>query len=159
MADTTTSYSWRPALDLMLEEGQRSVDNQVASIRETRGRAGAMLGYASIIAAALGLTTEGAVGGWGYAAMAGFLVVACCAAYVMWPRELKHDMSAKVIEDFIHSDACRDVDHVIRTVALGHWRNHQDNANMHGTLQRAIVIAVGGLALEAIALIVRIVVS
>lgn len=65
-------YDWNPAFELVLDEARRSIDRQMDSVREARERAGKLLGYASVVAAALGFTTtNGALGIVGWIAVVG----------------------------------------------------------------------------------------
>ncbi len=157
--DPTPAYDWRPAFELMLEESRRSVDRQMHSVREARQRAGALVGYAAVVAAALGFSADGSssLGVAGGVAVAAFLVVALAAMGVLYPRTFKQDLGADRIDTWFDDPDNEGVDHMIHSAALAHAQDYEANRLRVAWIHRGIMIAVGALVVETIALVMRLV--
>ncbi|CAN5710349.1 hypothetical protein BH11ACT8_BH11ACT8_02440 [soil metagenome] len=151
----SVEYDWRPAFELMLEESRRSIDRQMQSVREARQRAGSLLGYASVLAAALGFSVDGSLGASGGVAVASFLVVAFTAMAVLYPRKFSQDLAAGRIEAWFDHPANTGVDHMLRSAALAHEENYESNERSVVWIHRGIMTAVGGLVVETVALVAR----
>lgn len=156
--DPPSVYDWRPAFELMLEESRRSIDRQMHSVREARQRAGSLVGYAAVVAAALGFSADGtSLGVAGGVAVAAFLVVAFAAMAVLYPRTFKQDLGADQIDTWFDDPDNTGVDHMIRSAALAHAEDYEANRLRVAWIHRGIMIAVGALVVETIALVVRLV--
>ncbi|MFO6453400.1 MULTISPECIES: hypothetical protein [unclassified Aeromicrobium] len=151
-------YDWRPAFDLMLEESRRSVDRQMLSVREARQRAGNLLGYASIVAAALGFSArDGELTATGWAAIGGFLIVGLAVVYVLYPRRFRQDLQTAEIDAWFDHPDNTGVDHMVRSAALAHDANYAYNRSRVTKLHRGITVAVVGLVIETAALATKLV--
>lgn len=149
-------YDWRPAFDLMLDESRRSVDRQMLSVREARHRAGSLLGYAALVAAALGFSAgDGRLGVTGWVAIAGFLLVGVAVSYVLWPRVFRQDLRAAEIDAWFDHPDNSGVDHMIRSTAMAHDANFAFNLPKVTKLHRGITVAVAALVVETAALAVK----
>lgn len=151
-------YNWRPGFELMLDESRRSVDRQMHSVREARQRAGSLLGYASVVAAALGFSAaDDRLGLFGWTAVGGFLLVGAAVIYVLYPRLFHQDLRAADIDAwFDHSDNTG-VDHMLRSTAMAHDENYVFNFPKVIRLHRGITVAVVGLVVESAALTINLV--
>jgi hypothetical protein len=150
-------YDWRPGFELLLEESRRSIDRQMESVREARHRAGNMLGYAAIVAAALGFTADQGLGVFGSVALAGFLVVAGAAMYVLYPRVWCQDLRAARIDEWIGHPDNDGIEHMLRSAAMAHDENYASNLKKADWLHRGIMVAVSGLVIESVALVLQLV--
>jgi hypothetical protein len=148
---------WRPAYQLVLEEARRSIDRQLDSLREVRQRAGNLIGYASVVAAALGFSAADDLRWPSIVALIAFLVVAGAALYVLFPRTWHLDLRAQKIDDWIGSADNEGIEHMIRSLAMAHDENYAGNLVKVDRLHLAIMAAVVALVVEAIALVLQLV--
>jgi hypothetical protein len=150
-----SDYDWSPAFEMMLEEARRSIDRQMLSVREARQRVGNLLGYAAVIAAALGFTVEGSIGALGWVAVGGFLTVSFAAFVVLYPREFRQDLDVSLVRDwFVAADG---VDHMLASAAAAHGANYSHNRRRVRWIHRGISLAVVGLVVETLALLAKLV--
>lgn len=150
------SYDWRPAFELMLDESRRSVDRQMLSVREARHRAGSLLGFAALVAAALGFSaSDGQLGVTGWVAIAAFLLVGAAVIYVLWPRVFRQDLRPAEIDAWFDHPDNSGVDHMIRSTAVAHDENFAFDLPKVAKLHRGITVAVAALVLETAALAVK----
>jgi hypothetical protein len=151
-------YDWTPAYELLLEEARRTVDRQMLSVREARQRAGSLVGYASVTAAALGFTAaDRSLGFFGWVAVAGFLLVGAAAMAVLYPRTFRQDLRAVKIDAMFDDPDNSGTEHMLRTLALAHDENYAANLSTVTWLHRGISAAVAGLVIESTALVLRLV--
>jgi hypothetical protein len=150
-------YDWRPGFELLIEESRRTVDRQMTSVREARQRAGNMLGYAAVVAAALGFTADDGLGVFTGIALAGFLIVAGAAMYVLYPRVWHQDLRAARIDEWIGHPDNTGIEHMLRSAAMAHDENYAANLNKVDRLHRGIIVAVGGIVIESVALVLQLV--
>lgn len=142
----------------MLDESRRSVDRQMLSVREARQRAGSLLGYASVVAAALGFSAEkGQLGIYGWTAVGGFLLVGAAVIYVLYPRSFHQDLRAADIDAWFDNSENTGVDHMLRSTAMAHDENYEFNLAKVIGLHRGITVAVIGLVVESAALTINLV--
>ena len=140
---------------MMLDEARRSIDRQMLSVREARQRVGNLLGYAAVIAAALGFTVKGEIGVMGWVAVGGFLTVSCAALVVLYPREFRQDLDVgRIREWFAAPDG---VDHLLASAAAAHGANYNHNRRRVRWIHRGISVAVVGLVVETLALVAKLV--
>lgn len=149
-------YDWRPAFELMLDESRRSVDRQMLSVREARQRAGNLLGYAALVATALGFSARnGRLDVLGWVAIGGFLLTGAAVTYVLRPRLFRHDLSAGDIDGWFDHEDNTGVDHMIRSTAMAHTANYASNVPKVIRLHRGITVAVAGIVIETAALVAK----
>lgn len=142
----------------MLDEARRSVDRQMLSVREARQRAGSLLGYAALVATALGFSAaDEALGALGWVAIGGFLLTGAAVIYVLRPRLFSHDLSVADIDAWFDHPGNTGVDHMIRSTAMAHNENYAANSPQVIRLHRGITVAVVGIVVETAALAAKLV--
>jgi hypothetical protein len=150
---------WAPAFQLMLEEARRSIDRQSDRVQHVRERAVGLVGFGSIVAAALGLGGRQALGIAGMIGLGAFVLVAAAALFVLYPREFKFELSAQRMHSWLDLDETKQlgVNYLLYTTAVRHDQHHHYNHQKLKRLQAAIALGVLALAVQTLALIVRLV--
>jgi hypothetical protein len=148
---------WAPTFQLMLEEARRSIDRQSERVQNVRERAVGLVGFGSVVAAALGFGGDKDLGAAGAVGVAAFVVVAATALFVLYPREFHFELGARRIEDWMYLPKNRGINHVVFSTAISHDENHSYNHQKLRRMQAAIALGVLALSVETVALVVRLV--
>ncbi|MFN8192592.1 MAG: hypothetical protein U0R78_19620 [Nocardioidaceae bacterium] len=148
---------WTPAFELILEEARRSIDRQSERVQHARERAVALVGFGSIVAAALGLGSDPTLGSWGLVGVAAFVVVAGASLFVLFPRKFEFELSAKLMDEWFDDSENQGINHMLRTTAMRHEEHHARNHDRLGWIQLGIMVGVVSLAIETVALVARLV--
>lgn len=149
---------WTPAFHLMLEEARRSIDRQSERVQSVRERAVGLVGFGSIVVAALGLGSDQRLGPLGFLGLGAFIFVAATALFVLYPREFKFELSARKMDSWFDDPTVTGINHMLHTTAMRHDEHHSYNHDKLSRLQRAIALAVLGLSVETVALVARLMV-
>lgn len=156
-AQRSSEDYWAPAFELILEEARRSIDRQSDRVQHVRERAVGLVGFGSIVAAALGLDTGSKLGVAGYLALGAFVVVAAVGLFVLFPRRFEFELSARRMDAWFDDPHNSGVHHMLHSAAVLHDEHHERNHLKLARLQGAIALGVAALSVETIALIVRLV--
>lgn len=150
---------WEPAFHLMLEEARRSIDRQSERVQHARERAVSLVGFGSLVAAALGLVDADRLGWTGGVAVVAFVCVAGSALYVLYPREFYFELSARRMNQWLKEPDTRRLgpSYMIYSVATRHDEHHAMNHLKLRRMFRAIEIGVAALSVETVALVARLV--
>lgn len=149
---------WTPAFQLMLEEARRSIDRQSERVQHVRERAIGLVGFGSIVAAALGIGgREYDLGPAGYLGFAAFALVVIVALFVLYPREFRFELSARRMDSWLDDPAMTGINHMLHSTAVRHDEHHSYNHEKLARMQRAIALGVLALAIETVALAAQVV--
>jgi hypothetical protein len=150
---------WTPAFQLMLEEARRSIDRQSERVQHVRERAVGLVGFGSVVAAALGLDGDPHLGVAGAIAALSFFVVAGTALFVLVPREFLFELSARRIEGWLDEPDTRRLgpNHMLYSTAVRHDEHHASNHKKLSRMYNAIAVGVAALSVETVALVTRLV--
>lgn len=138
------------------------LDWQANALDEERGRVSAVLGAASIVAAFLGgkAVENGDLTIWSVLAVAAFVVIGGCTAYVLVPREGWRFVTApkQLIETRILSADSVDLSQLQWDLALKMEERYDSNEPRRRRLLWALEIACVALVVEATAWIIDLIV-
>lgn len=148
---------WAPAFDLLLEEARRSIDRQSDRVQHVRERAVGLVGFGSVVAAALGFDTGNELGAAGCVALGAFVVVAAVGLFVLYPRRFEFELSARRMDEWFDDPANIGVHHMLHSAAVLHDEHRERNHEKLARLQSAIALGVLALSIETIALVIRLV--
>jgi hypothetical protein len=115
---------------LALEQARRNLDRQADFLKEIRGRATALLGFAGVaVTLIFGLALRGnaALGGLSWAALAAFAVLAAMVFIISWPRGVTFIFDAEGILGWAEVDKA-DIDGMnYQLVRDMHWAYGHNN--------------------------------
>jgi len=144
------------AYAVALEEARRTIDQQKDDLKSLRDRATGLLAVAGLAASFIGglpLGSSGSIGGWTYAGIAAFVVLALVTVAMTYPYALVFSQDAKLIVTWVEQYGASH-DEVNRDLALHlmthFWRNRR---TLHW-VRRGYQVAVGLLMVEVIMLII-----
>ena len=140
-------YSWTPSMNLMLEEGRRSIDSQQRQLEGLRTRAGSLFTYAGAIAG-LFLTLSDNRSWATVAAIAAVVTVAGTAGFILMPRTLNVDLNVQKIDAWF--DAAEGNDHITRSAAYAHWQDYLTNKDHIELLSKVYFAGICAIGAEVL---------
>lgn len=116
--------------EIVFDEAKRGLEQQSSVFNDLRGRAGTVLGAASIAASFLGgiALDDKRIGPWGVAAIIAFVLVAIGTLVVLLPYTWRSTLSSDIlIDDWIGGNPPADALAMRRELARVMWRNQEAN--------------------------------
>ena len=156
----SSQVNWQPSFDLMLDEARRALDGQVEIIGQTRGRATGLVGFGSLLAAALGFSTDASsISGWQWAGVIAFGVALAAALFVLSPRQFRFALLATRIDKWFDDPNNHGNFHMTFSAARAHEENYNFNKPKIMWMQAGVFWAMLGVMGEAVFLTLSLVVS
>lgn len=131
-----------PRDQLVLDEARRGIDQQREDLQGLRNRAGATVGYATVVAsvlAGLSLRNNANPTNWTWAGLAAFGLAATLSAFVLAPRTLTLVLNVEQMDNRIdEGDA---LGTMMRDTSLALHRDHEGNQRVLKRLHRAYLLS------------------
>lgn len=148
---TTSAYS------VALDEARRTIDQQKDDLKSLRDRATGLLAVAGLAASFIGGLPlrggSGDIGGWTYAGIAAFIVLALVTLAMTYPYALIFSQNAQLIVTWVEQYGATD-DEVNRDLALHLMTHFWKNRRALHWLRRGYQLAVGLLMVEIVTLLI-----
>jgi hypothetical protein len=129
-------------------------------VRQSRSRAASLIGFASVIAVALGLSTQAGVHDvFAWCGLVSYLIVVGAAIYVMLPRVFHYTLRANRMDAWFNLPENLGNEHMLRSAALAHDANYAFNKRTVMWMQAGVVLGMFGLGAEAVFLFLGLVLS
>lgn len=147
-----------PRDELVLGEARRAIDQQKKDLEGLRNRAGATVGFATVVASVIGGLTlggEGTLSVWTFLGFASLAAGFVLSAFVLFPRKLTLVMDAATIDSWI--DNGDSTTQMSRSVALGIIAEYDKNASILLRMHWAYAAAMTAVLSEALLLLIDLV--
>lgn len=144
-----------PREQMVLDEAQRGIDQQKKDLEGLRSRAGATIGYATVVISVIGgivLRDSASLSNWTWAGIVFFAVAAVLSAFVLLPRTLTFGLDPKEMDQRIEEGAT--ISDLMRATSDGLIDSQADNETVLEWMHRAYFGSVLALLVEAAALII-----
>lgn len=135
-----------PALDprdqLVLDEARRGIDQQKEDLQGLRSRAGATVGFATVVAsvlAGLSLRVSANLTYWTWAGLAALGVAAAFSVFVLAPRTFTLVLDVEQMDSRIGDGDAISV--MMRDTSLALHRDHETNQHVLKRLHRAYLVS------------------
>ena len=141
---------------MVLDEARRTIDQQKRDLEGLRTRAAHLIGYATVVISVIGglsLRAEGAaMTGWTWVSLAAFMVTALASAAVLRPRGLTLVADIDQMDGWIGEGD--DVNHMMRSAALGSYADYRKNKPVLRRMHRAYLLGVVAVLVEVTVLLI-----
>lgn len=143
-----------PREQMVLDEAQRGIDQQKKDLEGLRTRAGAAIGYSTVVISVIGgiVLRHGApMSALTWIGIALFALTAALSVFVLAPRTLTFGLQAKVMDQRI--DAGATISDLMRASSDGLMASHAKNEKVLRHMHRAYLASVLAVMAEAAVLI------
>lgn len=134
---------------LVLDEARRGIDQQKEDLQGLRNRAGATVGYATVVAsvlAGLSLRNGGEPTGWTWAGLVALGIAAVFSVFVLAPHTFTLVLNVEEMDNRI--DAGDAIGQMLRDTSLALHRDHETNQRVLTLLHRAYVFSLMAVLAE-----------
>jgi hypothetical protein len=143
------------AYTVALEEARRTIDAQKDDLKSLRDRATGLLAVAGLAATLIGGLPErgGGLGGWAYAGIGAFVLLAFVALVMTYPYTLVFSQDAQLIITWVEQYGASN-DEVSRDLALHLMTHFWKNRRALHWVRRSYQVAVALLMAEIVMLVI-----
>lgn len=154
VADPQAPQVVDPREQMVLDEAQRGIDQQKKDLEGLRSRAGATIGYATVVISVIGgivLRDSAKMSHPTWAGIVLFALTAALSVFVLAPRTLTFGLDPKAMDQRI--DAGASISDLMRATSDGLVDSHAANQSVLEWMHRAYLASVIALLVEAAVLI------